>query len=45
MRAKGTTDDTITALLKEVQLSYIIEREGGLNAANDWNDVLSGGEK
>jgi len=45
MKAKKATDDTIVALLKEVHLAYLIEREGGLDATNDWNDVLSGGEK
>ena len=28
-----------------MHLGYLIEREGGLNSRNDWNDVLSGGEK
>ncbi len=26
-------------------LDYIIKREGGLDKINEWNDVLSGGEK
>ncbi len=46
MRAKGNEDSDLTALLKIVQLEYIVEREEeGYNAFNDWNDVLSGGEK
>lgn len=35
----------LSALLKEVRLEYLEEREGGFNAVNDWNDVFSGGEK
>ena len=32
-------------LLEEVKLGYITLREGGWDSENDWNDVLSGGEK
>lgn len=28
--------------METVQLEYLIEREGGLDTENDWNDVLSG---
>lgn len=28
-----------------MRLDYIEEREGGFDSANDWADVLSGGEK
>jgi len=45
MKSKGATDDDIAKLLEHVHLGQLIEREGGLDAINDWNDVLSGGEK
>lgn len=32
-------------MLDEVKLGYIIQREGGLDSFNDWNEILSGGEK
>jgi len=41
----GVSDEGIRAILKDVMLDYLIDREGGLDAINDWNDVLSGGEK
>lgn len=44
-KAKGITDEQLTELLQEVRLEYLVAREGGWDAENDWNDVLSGGEK
>lgn len=43
--ANGYNDEKLLALLSEVKLPYLSKREGGLGAINDWNDVLSGGEK
>jgi ATP-binding cassette subfamily D (ALD) protein 2 len=45
MRAKGITDTDLSNILEWVNLNYIVEREGGWDAENDWTDVLSGGEK
>lgn len=42
MLRKRISDEDIKKLLKDVLLDYLIEREGGLDAVNDWNDVLSG---
>lgn len=42
---RGTTDQMLEEHLNRVQLGYLLEREGGLNAVADWLDVLSGGEK
>ncbi|XP_028512480.1 ATP-binding cassette sub-family D member 3 [Exaiptasia diaphana] len=42
---KGFPDEELEEVLKQVQLGYILEREGGWNAIQDWMDVLSGGEK
>ena len=44
-RARNISDEDLDALLREVRLGYLTEREGGWDAENDWNDVLSGGEK
>jgi len=39
------TDADLGRLLDSVQLLYIVDREGGWDAINDWKGVLSGGEK
>ena len=31
--------------MNEVRLGYLVKRENGWDSMNDWNDVLSGGEK
>jgi len=45
MKAKGKTDADVQELLASVRLEKLVAREGGWGAENDWNDVLSGGEK
>ncbi|KAI8367684.1 ABC transporter transmembrane region 2-domain-containing protein [Radiomyces spectabilis] len=44
-RARGYTDVELINLLETVHLGYLVEREGGWDAVQDWADVLSGGEK
>ncbi|KAL1920270.1 uncharacterized protein VTP21DRAFT_1416 [Calcarisporiella thermophila] len=44
-RKKGYTDESLRELLKRVHLTYLLDREGGFDAVQDFADVLSGGEK
>jgi len=45
MARKGMRDEDLQKLLEESKLEYLVKREGGWETQNDWNDVLSGGEK
>ena len=45
MKSRNITDDKLLDILKDVELAYIVDRQGGFDSINDWNDVLSGGEK
>jgi ATP-binding cassette subfamily D (ALD) protein 3 len=38
-REKGFTDEKLMDLLETVHLSYLVEREGGWDAVQDWADV------
>ncbi|KAF2882972.1 hypothetical protein ILUMI_23200 [Ignelater luminosus] len=42
---RGCTDSKLREYLKLVELEYLLEREGGFDAVEDWLEVLSGGEK
>ncbi|KAI9283730.1 ABC transporter transmembrane region 2-domain-containing protein [Umbelopsis sp. AD052] len=42
---KGFDDERLMELLNVVHLGYLVEREGGWSAVQDWAEVLSGGEK
>lgn len=45
MRSHKHNDDDLMKFLDIVQLRYLEQREHGLDAVEDWIDVLSGGEK
>ncbi|CAB3243421.1 unnamed protein product [Arctia plantaginis] len=45
MTRRRRSDDELLRFLDIVQLEYLVNREGGLDAVEDWMDVLSGGEK
>jgi len=45
MLNKNITDEDLLVIMKDAHLDYIVPREGGFDAINDWADVLSGGEK
>lgn len=41
----GTTDADLLNILAVVQMEQIVAREGGWDAAKEWKDALSGGDK
>jgi vitamin B12/bleomycin/antimicrobial peptide transport system ATP-binding/permease protein len=44
-RASGVSDATLMEVLRNVDLAYLPEQFGGLDAELNWADVLSGGEQ
>ncbi|KAK9899056.1 hypothetical protein P389DRAFT_140595 [Cystobasidium minutum MCA 4210] len=45
MQALGRTDADLFEILDFVQISHIVEREGGFESQREWRDALSGGDK
>ncbi|KAF7340024.1 ATP-binding cassette sub-family D member 2 [Mycena venus] len=45
MEARGITDADLFNVLSAVQMEQVVEREGGWDAAKEWRDALSGGDK
>jgi ATP-binding cassette subfamily D (ALD) long-chain fatty acid import protein len=45
MAARGVTDDDLLRIFEVVGMDHIVEREGGWDAAKEWRDALSGGDK
>lgn len=45
MHAMGKSDQDLLKILEVVQISHIVEREGGWDAQREWRDALSGGDK
>ena len=45
MRSHGISDLDLEELMKIVKLEEIIDKRGGFDKIEDWNDTLSGGQK
>ncbi|CAI9109451.1 OLC1v1009273C1 [Oldenlandia corymbosa var. corymbosa] len=41
----NTLDDHLKSILENIKLVYLLEREGGLDASQNWEDILSLGEQ
>jgi ATP-binding cassette, subfamily D (ALD), peroxisomal long-chain fatty acid import protein len=45
MEARGVTDSDLLHILAVVGMDGVVAREGGWDAAREWRDALSGGDK
>jgi ATP-binding cassette subfamily D (ALD) long-chain fatty acid import protein len=45
LHAGNVTDDDLLEILAVVHMDHVVEREGGWDAAKEWRDALSGGDK
>ncbi|CAG9321444.1 ABCD3_1 [Blepharisma stoltei] len=45
MLAQGITDENLEEFLKFLKLDEVLEKRGGFEQIEDWNDTLSGGQK
>ncbi|OLL26837.1 ATP-binding cassette sub-family D member 2 [Neolecta irregularis DAH-3] len=45
MTARGITDDDLMHILELLQISGIVDREGGWDTEREWGSALSGGDK
>ena len=43
-RVQPPSDEELIALLKKLDLECLVNREGGLDAVQDWDDAMSGGQ-
>lgn len=45
MLNRGMSDDDLMKILEVVEMSHVVEREGGWGVVREWRDALSGGDK
>lgn len=43
--ASGKTDQDLYVILQQLQMTQMVEKEGGFDAQREWRDTLSGGDK
>ncbi|KAJ9091085.1 hypothetical protein QFC19_009259 [Naganishia cerealis] len=43
--ASGKTDHDLHVILQKLQMTQMVEKEGGFDAHREWRDTLSGGDK
>jgi len=45
MATRNVTDNDLLEILATVKMDHVVNREGGWDAAREWRDALSGGDK